>query len=155
MRFLTTLLAALPLAAAAPLNKAPRGAEVVTGKYIAVMKKEASDSVHTSSVETVSSILGSAPESTFNLGKFKGFAFSADEAQLSQVQNMADVAYVEPEIIMRISNTQSNSPWGLGRISHKSTSNSQYSSYIYDASAGAGTYCKFLGLELLLAGMSG
>lgn len=140
MRFFTTLLAALPFAAAAPLNNAPRGAEVVTGKYIAVMKKETSDSVHTSSIESVSSILGGAPENTYNLGTFKGFSFSADEAQLAQVKNMADVAYVEPEIIMRISDTQTNSPWGLGRISHKSTSNSQYSSYIYDGSAGSGTY---------------
>lgn len=51
------------------------------------------------------------------------------------------VAYIEPDVTMRISKqeTQKDAPsWGLGRISHKKTGNSDY---VYDSTAGEGVTC--------------
>lgn len=84
-------LVALPLAIAAPLSKATGGAEVIPGKYIAVMNSETSNDIMTSSINSISRILGAAPHSTYNFGDFKGYAFDAEEHHLSAINALPEV----------------------------------------------------------------
>jgi len=53
------------------------------------------------------------------------------------------VALVEPNSIVKTTGTitQDNAPWGLSSISHRWGNNGEY---VYDASAGAGTYAYLL-----------
>jgi oryzin len=52
---------------------------------------------------------------------------------------------VEPRASSALT-TQTNSTWGLGTISHRTPNSSQY---IYDSSAGSGTYAYILDTGLL------
>lgn len=53
------------------------------------------------------------------------------------------ILYIEPDHLVTLSapapapQTQTNAPWGLGRISHREPGSTDY---VYDASAGEGTY---------------
>lgn len=95
MKFLTAL-AALPLVLAAPFVK-PRDAEVIPGKYIAVLKPESGVSaLDVNSAGSVMSALGTAPETQFQIGDFKGMSFSADEATLESITNHPDVSAPTP-----------------------------------------------------------
>lgn len=137
MHFLTLLLA-LPVALAAPVLDAVNGAEIIPGKFIVVMNPSVSDSVLSSTIKSVTDILGAAPGATYNLGNFKGFSVSASEALIQTISNLGNIEFVEPDTVVRASAlmTQQNPPYGLARISHRKAGSKQY---IYDSSAGAGT----------------
>ena len=90
MRFFS-LLAALPLALAAPLVKPKGGAEVIPGKYIAVLKEKTGEV--SASVSRVRSFDGVEPEKEFGFGSFKGFSFSADEDTVGKVTDLDEVRH--------------------------------------------------------------
>lgn len=50
---------------------------------------------------------------------------------------MLQVRYIEPDRLMTLGATQTNAPWGLGRISHR---NKGSTDYVYDERAGDATY---------------
>jgi subtilisin family serine protease len=133
-----TLLALLPLAAAAPARRsspAPiiraRDAQLVEGKYIVRMK---SDSIQASVTSAISSI---AADADYTYSKsFNGFAASLSESELKALQADPNVDYIEQDAIITMSATQSDAPWGLARISSSSPGATDYT---YDDSAGAGT----------------
>lgn len=80
MKFLGAILTA-PLAAfAAPILEA-RG-EAIPGKWIAVLKDSATNSLHT----TFTGILGgSAPKHTYKIGGFHGYSISASDDAISSI----------------------------------------------------------------------
>ncbi|KAM0543302.1 hypothetical protein ACHAPJ_012386 [Fusarium lateritium] len=80
-------------------------------------------------------------ETTFDFPGFAGYAGSFDEETLQALKADPDVAAIEEDqkVYLSALTTQSNPPWGLSAISHADPP-SVNSSYIYDASAGEGTF---------------
>ncbi|KAK0650401.1 Cuticle-degrading protease [Lasiodiplodia hormozganensis] len=127
----------LPLATAAPLLAPREDAEVIPGKYIVVLKPEAEESAFSNLLD----LFDNAADHVYNIGTFKGAAGSLTDALLKTVQNLDSVAYIEPNTVVHTAAvTQSNAPWGLGRISHRETGSTEY---VYDESAGEDT-CSFI-----------
>ncbi|KAH7125756.1 alkaline proteinase [Dendryphion nanum] len=150
--------ALLPAALAAPL--AARG-EVIPGKYIITLK----EGVDANSVENhltwVNDVhkrsLGkrntAGIEKKYGIRKWKAYAGEFDDATIAEIKANPDVALVEPDTVAylwyeesspnpaklaeRALTTQSGATWGLGAISHRTGSST---SYIYDTSAGEGTF---------------
>ncbi|GAW24938.1 hypothetical protein ANO14919_145340 [Xylariales sp. No.14919] len=132
------LLAALPLALAAPSKRAspapllkPRNADVIEGKYIVKMKSGAGIKV----LEAHKGLVSSKVDYTYNSHKFFGFAASMTAEEVENLQNMPDVEYIEHDAIVRASATQNNADWGLARLSNTSPNSSTYT---YDDTAGEG-----------------
>ncbi|KAI5923134.1 peptidase S8/S53 domain-containing protein [Camillea tinctor] len=155
-RIALALGALLPAALAAPTT-VPRLQQrnAIPGKYIVTLKTDASSAeieshlawvsnVHKRSLSTRST---AGVEKTFNISSWSAYAGEFDDATIEEIRNNPEVAEVEPDYEMylwgfeenekRALTTQSSSTWGLGTLSHR---NSGSSSYIYDSSAGAGTY---------------
>ncbi|KAK3986127.1 putative peptidase [Cladorrhinum sp. PSN332] len=135
---LFTLAALLPFALAAPVIQ-PRGAQVIPGSYIVKLKDGASDATLQSTLKGLKAV---SPEHTYKAAKFKGFAAKLSAANLDAVRKNPNVEYIEQDAIVTAYDfvTQDNVPWGLARISHRTTGQT---SYIYDSSAGAGT-CSYI-----------
>ncbi|KAI0433956.1 subtilisin-like protease PR1K [Xylaria sp. FL1042] len=132
------ILAALPLALAAPSKRAspapllkPRNADIVEGKYIVKMKS--SSTVET--LEAHKNLVSSKVDYTYNSHKFTGFAVTMTDEEVEALQNMPDVEYIEHDAVVRASATQTNADWGLARLSNTSPDSSTYT---YDDSAGEG-----------------
>ncbi|KAI0850406.1 subtilisin-like protein [Daldinia vernicosa] len=133
--------ALLPLAFAAPAKRSapaplikPRGTQLIEGKYIVKLYDNAAI---TALDDTMSTFQGDA-DHVYNVEGFKGFASSLTAEHLEQLQNHPDVEFIEQDAVMSINAyvTQTNAPWGIARLSHKTGSSS---SYVYDSSAGADT----------------
>lgn len=135
MRGFLSILAAVPLALAAPII-APRdpAAKIIPGKYIVVLKESTALQSHISSF-----LAGVVPDHTYNMAGFKGYALSASDEQLEQLKSHDDVDYIEPDSVVHTQalTTQSGATWGISRLSHHSNG---ASTYVYDSSAGSGTY---------------
>ncbi|RYP36691.1 hypothetical protein DL768_010927 [Monosporascus sp. mg162] len=133
MKFLPTLLAASS-ALAAPILEAV--SEKIPGEWIVVLKPDASaDAVHSS----ILSARGTEHKATYALGSFRGFKLSAADDQIAAIAKLAEVAYIEPDQVIRTSalKTQRNATWGLARLSSREPGAADY---VYDDSAGEGTY---------------
>ncbi|KAL2067662.1 hypothetical protein VTL71DRAFT_15758 [Oculimacula yallundae] len=130
------LVASAPLA---PILQAANLADVLTDKWIVVMK-DISDSSFQSWLANRDASVIAATKSTYNIGSFKGFSGTFTQSLLNLIASAAEVAYIEPDtkVTTQALTTQSNAPWGLGRISHRKKGSTDY---IYDTSAGSGTYC--------------
>ncbi|KAK2054308.1 subtilase [Colletotrichum caudatum] len=140
------------LAAPAALNRRDEPA-AAPGKYIVTLKEGAAADVesHLSWVADVHKrSLGkrntAGVESTFNISSWNAYAGEFDEATIEAIKASPEVAVVEPDYYMYLSDleveeraltTQAGAPWGLGSISHKTSGSTQY---VYDTSAGADTY---------------
>ncbi|KAH6908860.1 serine protease [Coprinopsis sp. MPI-PUGE-AT-0042] len=77
------------------------------------------------------------------LNLIEGIASSLDEETLNTLRASEDVASITEDGIMHTTATQTNAPWGLGRISQAGRLSSQSTtaltySYTYDDSAGSG-----------------
>ncbi|EAT79537.2 hypothetical protein SNOG_13210 [Parastagonospora nodorum SN15] len=126
--------------------------EVIPGKYIIQLKPDtdvASIAAHHNKVRSIyarnlarrgeDGTSGSPVEREFGFGDFKAYAGSFDEATIEELKAMPEVLDVEQDFIMRTHAivTQENAPWGLGSISSRTPG---ASSYVYDDSAGDGTF---------------
>lgn len=135
------LLAALPAILAAPVtSKHPKRQEVanpIPGSWIVRLDPNA---VVAQSVDVAAAEVGINTTYSYTFPGFKGFSFEGTEEDVEALlEAMPNVEFVEPDSVVSISalTTQSNAPWGLGRISHRSRGST---SYIYDSTAGSGTY---------------
>lgn len=89
------ILAALPLALAAPSKRAtpapllkPRNAEIIEGKYIVKMKS----TIGIQSLESHKNLIAAKADYTYQSHKFTGFAASMTAEEVEKLQNMDDVS---------------------------------------------------------------
>ncbi|RWA10537.1 hypothetical protein EKO27_g4567 [Xylaria grammica] len=131
---LFALLLSTSLVLAAPLLEAK--GKAIPGKWIVVMKEDY-DASSTKRDITIESLV--APRHTFSMGKFNAYAIDTSDKMVNEIAKLEEVAYIEPDVMVETATTASetNSPWGLARISNREPN---ASSYIYDDSAGEGTY---------------
>ncbi|KAH8711926.1 subtilisin-like protease-like protein [Phaeosphaeriaceae sp. PMI808] len=151
MQFFTRVLSLAAAAAPFIANAAPltsRATDAEAGKYIIQLKPGtdvASLAAHHDRVRSIAARnvnrrdAGTGVEREFELGDFKGYAGSFDEATIEALKALPEVLFVEPDYTMRISaeETQTRAPWNLGRLSSRTRG---ASSYVYDSSAGEGTF---------------
>ncbi|KAI0147634.1 proteinase T-like protein [Xylariaceae sp. FL1272] len=137
-----TLLSLVPLALAAPSKRAtpaplhvPRDTTLIEGKYIVKMYDDV--------IPTMSamSAMAAEPDFVYDTPGFKGFAGALTAEEVEALQAHPGVEFVEQDAVMSINTyvTQSSTPWGLSRISHRSGT----TDYVYDDSAGAGV-CAYI-----------
>ncbi|KAH7149847.1 peptidase S8/S53 domain-containing protein [Dactylonectria estremocensis] len=147
--------ALLPAALAAPAARHQKRDEIaVPGKYIVTLNADASSDAHLNWVADVhrrslSKRDTAGVETTYNISDWNAYSGEFDDATLEEIKASPDVAFVEPDYYMYLSDaeptelderaltTQSSATWGLGTISHRTSGST---SYIYDTSAGSGTY---------------
>ncbi|KAH8906668.1 subtilisin-like proteinase Mp1 [Coniochaeta sp. PMI_546] len=140
----TLFLAAIIPASSLPLQSQENA---IPGKYIITLKQglpKAQVNSHLAWVADVHSRSLSRRDSTgvnkvYTINDFKGYSGSFDAETLAQIQDNENVAAIEPvmPVYTTALTTESNAPWGLGSISHTAPN---FTDYIYDETAGAGTY---------------
>lgn len=146
------LAALLPALNAAPVpvpQDVPVAPLSVTNKYIVTLKSDVDSTSHLTWVSDIHArslarrqeddATTSGIEKEYDIDSFKGYAGEFDQATIDEIKNSDDVEEVEADQIWSISalTTQTSSTWGLSSISHKQPGKS---GYIYDASAGSGTF---------------
>ncbi|KAL2670457.1 proteinase B [[Neocosmospora] mangrovei] len=150
--------ALLPAALAAPVDGPVRRQEAaIPNKYIITLKPEASDSKISAHLDWVGDVHRrslskrdtAGVEETYNISNWNAYAGEFDEATIEEIKSSPEVAFVEPdfeaylwveessELSDRALTTQTGATWGLGTISHRTSGST---SYIYDTSAGSGSY---------------
>ncbi|KPM41692.1 Alkaline protease 1 [Neonectria ditissima] len=124
--------------------------QLIPGKWIVALKPEvASDldlhtrwvsDLHARSIERRDDGV-SGVDKTFDFPGFAGYSGSFNDETLEAIRANPNVSAVEPdqEIHFASLTTQEGPPWGLSAISHANPPSSN-SNYIYDSSAGEGTY---------------
>lgn len=123
-------LAAFTSAAPAPITSA------ITDRFIVVMKKGTSEST----LQSVVASLGlTSTARTVSFGSYSAFHGPLTSSLVQSITGLASVDYIEPvsTVSANALKTQKNAPYGLGRISHR---NKGITDYVYDESAGAGTF---------------
>ncbi|KAG9199918.1 hypothetical protein G6514_007818 [Epicoccum nigrum] len=129
------------------------GDGLIPGKYIVQLKPEtdiASIAVHHNVVREIHARnlakrdIAAAEEEAgvereYGFGDFKGYAGAFDAATVEELKSLPEVLNVVQDYIMTTNAlvTQSGAPWGLGSISSRTRG---ASSYIYDDTAGRGTF---------------
>ncbi|KAI1840993.1 hypothetical protein JX265_012870 [Neoarthrinium moseri] len=147
-----------PAVFGSPIASAPQQKrEVVPGKYIVTLKSGAAVSSLESHINWVTDVHRrslskrntAGIENTYNISDWNAYAGEFDEATLEQIKANPDVESVEEDLVMylwgaedskvaeRALTTQSGATWGLGTISHRTSGST---SYVYDSTAGQGTY---------------
>ncbi|KAI8250275.1 Alkaline proteinase [Colletotrichum sp. SAR11_239] len=149
--------ALLPVVLAAPAAIKRDEPKFAPGKYIITLKEDAAANVD-SHLTWVADVhrrsLGKRDtvgvENKFNISNWNAYSGEFDEATIEEIKKSPEVALVEPDYYMYLSDfvveevnpkraltTQSGATWGLGTISHRTSGSTQY---VYDTSAGANTY---------------
>ncbi|KAF4472203.1 alkaline ase [Fusarium albosuccineum] len=148
--------ALLPAALAAPADLPPK--VPIPGKYIVTLKSDAPDSKIEAHLNWVGDIHRrslnkrdtAGVEDKYNIGNWNAYSGEFDKDTIEEIKASPEVAFVEPDYEVyldfdvepsehseRALTTQTGAPWGLGTISHRSSGST---SYIYDTSAGSGSY---------------
>ncbi|EAT81068.1 hypothetical protein HBI56_103670 [Parastagonospora nodorum] len=139
MLSLTNLLLVVPAALAAPVLLNTRQTDSISGSWIVRVNQQSVLSDVISQV-TAAAGAGATKKHTYDFGGFKGFSIDGVSDLTSIVANIAAIQSIERNTVVRTSAlvTQDNVPsYGLARISSRKNG---ATSYIYDSSAGAGTY---------------
>lgn len=148
------LAALLPVINAAPLpayGDEPSTVSTlsVEGKYIVTLKSGSDSSSHLSWVSSIHSrnlakrqngtAATTGIEKEFNINTWNAYVGHFDAETIAEIEASDDVDVVEPDQIWTIQalTTQTKSTWGLSSISHKKPGQS---GYIYDTTAGSGTF---------------
>lgn len=144
------LLALLPAAFAVPTVNRVQTSNTVKGRWIAEFHDDAAlETV----MKTVQAVTGIKTKHEYNADAWKGFSFEGSEAVVDILSTFGFLKNIEPdtkvtiqapitspnpaEQVKRALTTQSGAIYGLARISHRSKGQS---GYIYDSSAGSGSY---------------
>lgn len=147
---LSLLLALLPAALAVPTVNRAHTSSTVEGRWIA----EFNDNVALDAVmETVKAVTGIKTRHEYHADAWKGFSFEGSEAVVDVLSTFGFLKNIERDTVVSIQaplvspnpvvqikralTTQSGAIYGLARISHRSKGQS---GYIYDSTAGQGSY---------------
>uniref|UniRef100_A0A8H7NMX7 Peptidase S8/S53 domain-containing protein n=1 Tax=Bionectria ochroleuca TaxID=29856 RepID=A0A8H7NMX7_BIOOC len=124
----------------------------ISGKFIVVLKNNANASDVSSHISWVRSVHERSLTRREEIGvdkvwndNFKGYSGEFDQETVKEIEESDDVIAVEPVQVVETSGAidvranirQTNAPWGLGSISHRTPN---WSEYVYDDSAGATTW---------------
>ncbi|KAF5592485.1 subtilisin-like serine protease [Fusarium pseudoanthophilum] len=145
MHYLKLLLALLPAIIAAPT--ATDDDDIIEGAYIVTLKQKLDEKKVEQHIDWVDGIHNGSVfrraddgvKLVWNETTYKGYSGDFDKQTIKEIKKSKDVLAVEPvrKINLYETVTQQKSTWGLGSISHR---NPHFNDYIYDSSAGAGTY---------------
>ncbi|KAI0143441.1 peptidase S8/S53 domain-containing protein [Xylariaceae sp. FL1272] len=155
--------ALLPAALAAPTEKAAHGRKVIPNKYIVTLKSGISTADFEKHVSWARDIHANSlnrrnfagVEKTYNIHNFNAYSVEMDDELVEQLKAHPEVADVEEDQVFylqdmpledRALTTQSGATWGLGTVSHKTSGST---SYIYDTTAGSGTYAYIVDTGIL------
>jgi len=139
MRSFLNFLLAAPAALAAPVVLETRQSDSILGSWI-VRVNQGSVLSDVISQVTAAAGAGASAKHTYDFGDFQGFSIEGVSDLTSVVANIASIQSIEQNTIVRTSAlvTQNNVPsYGLARISSRKNG---ATSYVYDDSAGQGTY---------------
>jgi hypothetical protein len=127
---------ALPAVFAAPFQVLDVRAEPIPNSWIVKVKDNADLGGIIAYVTGLTSI---QPTHRYSYGTFKGFSIDNVFDLASLLENLANIESIEPntKVYANALITQQNPPYGLARISHR---NNGANTYVYDSSAGAGTF---------------
>lgn len=159
-RAILALTALLPLLNAAPLPRPQDNSDysdyyddstpTVDNKYIITLKEGADPNIHMTWLSGLhartlarrqsgdaSAVSGTGYQ--YDFGSWRGYSGEFDAVTLDEIKGRDDVEEVEADQIWSIAalTTQKSSTWGLSSISHKRPNQT---GYIYDTTAGQGTY---------------
>lgn len=138
MRGVLSLIAALPaVVLAAPIIDRRVTTESIPNSWI--VRFDQSQQIE-SMIANLTSVLGIQPKHTYNFGGFRGAALEMPDLLVNVLEAMPFITYVERDAKVKASTlvSQSGAPWGLSRISRRAAG--QGSTYVYDDSAGVGTF---------------
>ncbi|RAH47456.1 S8 family peptidase [Aspergillus brunneoviolaceus CBS 621.78] len=147
---------------AAPTLESRQTLQTIPGKYIVTFKPGTDDAkidehtawatnLHRRHLEGRSFIDGDLPagiERYYKINRFAAYAGSFDDATIAAIRQHADIANVEEDQVWDLDGlvTEHNAPWGLGCISHRGQTSTDY---VYDDSAGIGTYAYIVDTGIL------
>lgn len=136
MRSFLNFLAAVPAVLATPVLLESRQSDSIAGSWIVRLKE---NSALADVLSQATQALGVQATHTYDFGSFQGFSVDGVINVLGLLTNIASIASIEPNTRVSIDalTSQASPPWGLGRISHREN---VAAPYIYDDSAGAGTF---------------
>lgn len=92
-------------------------ANVIPDRYIVVFKKGTGRAAETATVNTVKN-LGGTVHYTYSAA-LNGFAATIPSAAIATIQSNANIAYIEADQTVYLSDTQTNATWGLDRIDQR------------------------------------
>ncbi|OJJ94874.1 hypothetical protein ASPACDRAFT_48324 [Aspergillus aculeatus ATCC 16872] len=147
---------------AAPTLESRQTLQTIPGKYIVTFKPGTDDAkieehtawatnLHRRHLEGRNVIEGDLPagiERYYKINRFAAYAGSFDDATIAAIRQHADIANVEEDQVWDLNGliTERNAPWGLGCISHRGQTSTDY---VYDDSAGIGTYAYIVDTGIL------
>ncbi|KAH7008973.1 peptidase S8/S53 domain-containing protein [Ilyonectria destructans] len=149
-RLFTLVLSLLAVGHGKALPTPASESQLTPGKWIVALKPEvASDldlhtrwvsDIHARSIERRDDGV-SGLDKKFDFPGFAGYSGSFNRETLEAIRANPNVSALEPdqEVYLASLTTQEEPPWGLSAISHAKPPSSQ-SNYIYDSSAGEGTF---------------
>nr|KMM71521.1 oryzin [Coccidioides posadasii RMSCC 3488] len=153
VKILSLSLAATAVADAATILSPRYPNDVIPNEYIVVMKdgvSSASFASHSAWVadmhyynHTKRALPGHGIQEVYDIYEMKAYSGKFDEDTIQRIAKEPDVAFIEPNQIVTISeiSVQKAAPsWGLPRISVKENQLSSNTDYFYDSSAGAGIW---------------
>lgn len=141
MRSILSFLALLPAVFTAPIQER-QAANAVPNQWIVRVPSFAAVDNIISSITNILNVGDLEVLSRYSFGNFQGFAFksSASAAEVRLINALSGVLTIEQDRVVTIDALTSQSPapsYGLARIS---TRNRGPTDYVYDTSAGQGTY---------------
>lgn len=163
MQPLSSLYSLLVIAASAVALAVPvaqGNADILPGRYIVQLKPGIDPSavsnhhataraIHQRNAEKHSKRDEGGIEKTYHIKDFNAYAGSFDEVTVEEIAKLPEVLSVQPDTVVypakQLPNVrekrelviQSNAPWGLGHLSHRSPGSTEY---VHDSTAGEGTY---------------
>lgn len=128
--------------------------DIVPGKYIVTLQKGLDISTVESHMSFAAGVHARSNSGywgvnkQWSLSRWNGYSAHFDDATIEQIRQDSNVLAVEPDRVRHLYalETQSNAPWGLASISHKSGNTTDY---VYDEAAGEGGFAYIIDTGIL------
>ncbi|KAL0783530.1 hypothetical protein CaCOL14_001436 [Colletotrichum acutatum] len=143
--------------AAAPHSRQEQGISAIPGRWIVTLKSgigkrdvdQHLDWIHDTHRQSLSLRQTTGVEKAFEIGNFHAYTGEFDEELLAEIEAKDEVVAIEPdhEASLTALTEVSDQPWGLASLSSRTKLASvdvDHQTYIYDTSAGTGTFAYVL-----------